>query len=129
VARFLSWCEHQGVEHRQIAPGLAGEYVGQFPVSPPTKSQALAALRRFFDGLVTRPAVALNPVASVCGVKHSVAEGATPELSVEPARKLPNLDLSLLIRRRAPGGSPPFTQQFDQTHEQYWTDDETLAVY
>ncbi len=29
VARFLAWCEQQGVELRQITPALAGEYVGQ----------------------------------------------------------------------------------------------------
>jgi integrase/recombinase XerD len=45
-------------------------------------------LRHFFDGLVTRHAVALNPFASVRGVKHRVAEGATPGISVEQARKL-----------------------------------------
>ena len=88
VARFLAWCEDKGVELRQITPGLAGEYVGQLAVSAPTKNQALAALRHFFDGLVTRHAVALNPFASVRGVKHSVSEGATPEISIEQARKL-----------------------------------------
>jgi integrase/recombinase XerD len=76
VARFLAWCEHQGVELRQVTPGLVGEYVGQLEGSAPTKNQALAALRHFFDGLVTRHAVALNPFASVRGVKHRVAEGA-----------------------------------------------------
>src|ERR1700733_8107109 len=69
VARFLAWCEEKGVELRQITPGLAGEYVGQLPGSPPTKNQALAALRHFFDGLVMRHAVALNPFASVSGIK------------------------------------------------------------
>jgi len=88
VARFLAWCEEKGVELHQITPGLAGEYVGQLPGSPPTKNQALAALRHFFDGLVMRHAVALNAFASVSGVKHSVAEGATPEISIEQARKL-----------------------------------------
>jgi integrase/recombinase XerD len=88
VARFLAWCEQQGVELRQVTPGLAGEYVGQLEGAAPTKNQALAALRHFFDGLVTRHAVALNPFASVRGMKHRVAEGATPEISVEQARKL-----------------------------------------
>jgi site-specific recombinase XerD len=81
VARFLAWCEEKGVELRQITPGLAGEYVGQLAVSPPTKNQALAALRHFFDGLVTRHAVALNPFASVRGIKHSAAEGTTQAVS------------------------------------------------
>lgn len=88
VARFLAWCEEKGVELRRITPGLAGEYVSQIPGSPPTKNQALAALRHFFDRLVTRHAVALNPFASVRGVKHSVVDGSTPEISIEQARKL-----------------------------------------
>jgi integrase/recombinase XerD len=88
VARFLAWCEQAGVELRQVTPGLVGEYVGQLEGSAPTKNRALAALRHFFDGLVTRHAVALNPFASVRGLKHRVAEGATPEISAEQARKL-----------------------------------------
>src|SRR5271170_4540157 len=88
VARFLAWCEHQDIELRQVTPGLAGDYVGQLEGSAPTKNQALAALRHFFDGMVTRHAVALNPFASVRGTKHSALEGTTPEISVEQARKL-----------------------------------------
>jgi len=101
VARFLAWCEQHGVELRQVTPGLAGEYVAQLEGSAPTKNQALAALRHFFDGLVTRHAVALNPFASVRGIKHSVTEGATPEISVEQARKLlRSLDLGHVVGLR-----------------------------
>ena len=88
VARFLGWCEQQGVELRQITPGLTGDYVSQLGGSPPTKNQALAALRHFFDGLVMRHAVALNPFASVRGVKHRILDCATPEISIEQVRKL-----------------------------------------
>jgi len=88
IARFLAWCERSGVELREITSGLAGEYVGELAVSAPTKNQTLAALRHFFDGLVTRHAVALNPFASVRGVKHGVSEGATREIGIEQARKL-----------------------------------------
>lgn len=35
-----------------------------------------------------RHAVALNPFASVSGIKHSVTEGRTAELSIEQAHKL-----------------------------------------
>ena len=101
VTRFLAWCEHQGLELGQVTPGLAGEYVGQLKGSAPTKNQALAALRHFFDGLVTRHALALNPFASVRGLKHRVAEGATPEISVEQARKLlRSLDLGHVVGLR-----------------------------
>lgn len=61
MTRFLAWCEQSGVELRQITPGLAARYIG----SASTKSQALTALRRFFDQLVTRRMVALNPFTSV----------------------------------------------------------------
>jgi integrase/recombinase XerD len=75
--------------------------VGRLEGSAPTKNQALAALRHFFDGLVTRHAVALNPFASVRGLKHRVAEGATPEISIEQARKLlRSLDLGHVVGLR-----------------------------
>jgi len=75
--------------------------VGQLEGSAPTKNQVLAALRHFFDGLVTRHAVALNPFASVRGLKHRVAEGATPEISIEQARKLlRSLDLGHVVGLR-----------------------------
>lgn len=64
---------------------------GGFDVAAPTKNQALAALRHFFDALVTRHAVALNPFASVRGVKHHVIEGKTPEISIAQARALRRL--------------------------------------
>jgi integrase/recombinase XerD len=88
VGRFLTWCDDHKLELRNITPGLAGDYVGQLEGSAPTKNQALAALRHFFDALVQRHAVALNPFASVRGVKYSVTEGKTAELGIEQARKL-----------------------------------------
>jgi site-specific recombinase XerD len=84
AGRFLAWCEYRGLELRQVTPGLAGEYIGQLVGSAPTRNQALAALRHFFDALVQRHAVALNPFASVRGVKYSVTEGKTAELAIEP---------------------------------------------
>ena len=88
VGRFLIWGDDRKLELRQITPGLAGEYIGQLAGSAPTKNQALAALRHLFDALVQRHAVALNPFASVRGLKYSVTEGKTAELSIEQARKL-----------------------------------------
>jgi site-specific recombinase XerD len=60
----------------------------ELPVALPTKKQHLAALRHFFDQLVTRHAVLLNPAASVRGERYQVVEGKTPEISVEQARRL-----------------------------------------
>src|ERR1700722_19063462 len=61
VGRFLGWCNKRKLELRDITPGLAGEYFNKLEGSAPTKNQALAALRKFFDVLVQRHAVALNP--------------------------------------------------------------------
>jgi integrase/recombinase XerD len=88
AGRFLTWCDDCGLELRQITPGLAGEYISQLAGSAPTRNQALAALRHFFDALVQRHAVALNPFASVRGLKYSVTEGKTAELAIEQARTL-----------------------------------------
>jgi site-specific recombinase XerD len=90
VGRLLVWCNERELELRNITPGIAGDYVGQLEGSAPTKNQALAALRHFFDALVQRHAVALNPFSSVRGVKHSVTEGRTAELGIDQARKLFN---------------------------------------
>ncbi len=88
AGRFLTWCGDHHLELRQITPGLAGEYIGRLQGSAPTKNQALAALRHLFDALVQRHAVALNPFASVRGIKYSVTEGKTAELAIEQARRL-----------------------------------------
>ena len=88
VDRFLNWCLEWQVELPRITPGIAGDYIGQLEGSAPTKNQALAALRHFFDALVQRHVVPLNSFASVRGVKYSVTEGKTPEISVEQAKQL-----------------------------------------
>ena len=101
VGRFLTWCEEQEIELRQVTPGLAGRFIEELPGSDPTRNLALAALRHFFDALVTRHAVALNPFASVRGRKHAVVDGKTPELSPGQARALlGSLDLSHVVGLR-----------------------------
>jgi site-specific recombinase XerD len=88
VRQFLGWCDAHALELGQITPRWVGEYYDQLPVSIPTKKQHLAALRCFFDRLVLRHAVPLNPAASVRGERYSLAEGKTPEISVEQERAL-----------------------------------------
>jgi site-specific recombinase XerD len=60
----------------------------EFPGALPTKKQHLAALRHFFDQLVTRHAVILNPAACVRSERYQVVEGKTPEITVAQARLL-----------------------------------------
>lgn len=88
VRQFLEWCEGHALELRQVTPGWVGAYYDQLPLSIPTKKQHLAALRCFFDRLVLRHAVALNPAASVRGERYRLTEGKTPEISVEQERLL-----------------------------------------
>ena len=104
VGRFLTWCEEQGIELHQVTPGLAGRFIEELPGSDPTKNLALAALRHFFDALVTRHAVALNPFSSVRGRKHAVVDGKTPELAPGQARALlGSMDLSHVVGLRDRG--------------------------
>lgn len=88
VRRFLAWCEGQGVELATITPGQVGQYLVGLGGSAAKRNLALSALRGFFDRLVQRHVVILNPAASVKGVKETVVEGKTPEISIDQARKL-----------------------------------------
>lgn len=82
VRRFLGWCEDRRVELHRITPGQVGGYLAGLPVSVPSRKQHLAGLRRFFDRLVVRHVVVLNPAASVRAERHRVVEGKTPEITV-----------------------------------------------
>lgn len=101
VNRFLDWCDACGLELHRIAPAHVGEYVRTLtteprrtragkvlvkPASKPMQKLHLAAIRQFFDRLVVRHVVVLNPAASVRGPKHTVSEGKTPAISPEQAR-------------------------------------------
>ena len=88
VRQFLLWCEAHELELRQITPAWVGTYYDELTASIPTKKQHLSALRCFFDRLVLRHAVALNPAASVRGDRYQLVKGKTPEITVEQARTL-----------------------------------------
>ena len=88
VKRFLAFCEIRQRPLVSVSPRDVGEYLDQLPVAAATKKLHLAALRHFFDTLVTRHAVILNPAASVRGERLQVIEGKTPEIGVGQARRL-----------------------------------------
>ena len=91
VDRFLAWCEERGLELARIAPKDVGQYfdgLRKQGLSVATCKQHLAGVRHFFDGMVTRHAVLLNPALSVRGERYEVVEGKTPEISVKQARLL-----------------------------------------
>jgi integrase/recombinase XerD len=102
VDRFLTWCSDRGVALQQVSPVVVGEYIRkQLVGSKPTKKLHLSALRHFFDQLVLRHVIMLNPAASVRAPKYSVVEGKTPALSVEQARRvLAAIDTSYVVGLR-----------------------------
>jgi integrase/recombinase XerD len=101
VKRFLAWAEGKGVELVAITPGMVGQYIVGLGGSAAKRNLHLSALRGFFDRLVNRHVVILNPAASVKGVKEKVMEGKTPEISIDQARALlASVDTAPLIGKR-----------------------------
>jgi site-specific recombinase XerD len=81
VTQFLLWCEAERLALHSITPGHVGRYVQSLPVEISAKKQALAGIRKFFDLLVVRHAIVLNPALSVRGEKYQLVDGKTPEIS------------------------------------------------
>jgi len=91
VKLFLAWAqEHGRGELVDIAPWDVGAYMGELAktTSIATRNQHLSALRHFFDAMVTRHAIVLNPALSVRGERYATIEGRTPEISIAQARTL-----------------------------------------
>ena len=88
VRRFLSWVESRTAAITDITPGMIGSYFDQHSAALPTRKLHLSALRAFFDVLVTRHVIVLNPAASVRGERYSVVEGKTPEITPGQVRQL-----------------------------------------
>jgi len=88
VKRFLAWAEGQGVELSAVTPGMIGQYLVSLGGSAAKRNLHLSALRGFFDRLVNRHVVMLNPAATAKGVKDQVIEGKTPEITLDQARTL-----------------------------------------
>lgn len=93
VKQFLTWCKPRGLELARITPKDVGQYFDELRkkgLSIATRKQHLAGIRHFFDGMVTRHAIILNPALSVRGERYEVIEGKTPEITIEQARRLLN---------------------------------------
>ena len=90
VVRFLERCDARGIELREVSPGDAARFIEELAPSVANQKIALAALalRQFFDLLVTRHAVLLNPFHSVHGPPRGSLDGKTPEISPTQARRL-----------------------------------------
>ncbi len=90
-------------ELAQIAPWHVGTYFEQLSptTSIATRNARLSALRHFFDNLVNRHAIALNPARTVRGEKLDVIEGRTPEIPIAEARRLlASIDTSHIVGLR-----------------------------
>jgi site-specific recombinase XerD len=112
VRRFLTWLEPTGVPLPRVRPGMIGGYLDSLSLSAPSKKLELAALRRFFDVLVVRHVIVLNPALSVRGERFSVVEGTTPEITPGQTRTLlAAIDAASLVglRDRAVIGCLAFT--------------------
>jgi len=88
IRNFLEWAENQGLALERIRAGDVGRYLREHPGSPPTQKQVLAALRRFFNLLVERHIVVMNPAAVAQTERYSVLEGKTAEITKDQIRKL-----------------------------------------
>ncbi len=98
---FSKWCTNQGIDLVQVTPGQVGRYLDSLTVAVPTRKLHLSALRRFFDELVLRHVVILNPALSVRAERYQAVEGKTPEIAIEDARRLlKGLDVAHLVGLR-----------------------------
>lgn len=101
VKRFLKHCERLGRELPQISPRDVASYLDQLNCATATKKLHLAGLRHFFDTLVTRHVIILNPAHSVRGDRLQVLEGKTPEITVQQTRQLfQSIDTSTVVGLR-----------------------------
>ncbi len=88
VRTFLAWAERHGLALHEITPAALGRYLDDHRGSPPTKKLHLAGVRAFFDQLVLRHVVILNPANSVRGPRYQTIEGKTPEIPKSHIRRL-----------------------------------------
>lgn len=101
LRQFLAWVQKQGKSLLQVTAGDVGQYFQRHPGSLPTQKQHLAALRRFFNLLVERHVMILNPAAYAQTERYSVVEGKTPEITRGQIRQLlKSLDLSHVVGLR-----------------------------
>jgi site-specific recombinase XerD len=101
VRRFLAWAQGEGRELHQITAGDVGRYLEQHPGSLPTKKQHLSGLRRFFNLLVERHLVIINPALVAETERYQVLEGKTPKIAPDQARHLlASIELSNVVAFR-----------------------------
>lgn len=101
VSRFLSFVQPDVQSLAMITPAHVGRYFDQLAVSPTTKKLHLSALRHFFDRMVNRHVMVLNPALTVRGERSAASEGKTIEIPPPEVRQLLNtIDTSHIVGLR-----------------------------
>lgn len=101
IRQFLNHCEILRRDLAAVSPRDVGSFLDGLNYAPATKKLHLSALRHFFDTMVTRHVIILNPALSVRSERHQVIEGKTPEITIKQARKLlASIDVANVVGQR-----------------------------
>jgi site-specific recombinase XerD len=103
VRRFLAWCNVRSITLPELRSPDIATYIEEIGTSlaPLSVKQHLAALKHWFDWLVTGHALESNPAQAVRGPRYSQQVGKTPVLEKEEARALlASIDPSTVIGAR-----------------------------
>ena len=101
VRHFLAWVEEKGLPLKEIRAGHVGQFLQGHAGSLPTQKQHMAGLRRFFDLLVERHIILMNPASSARTARYSVVEGKTAEITREQIQALlAAIDTSSIVGMR-----------------------------
>jgi integrase/recombinase XerD len=90
VRCFLAWCNARNLTLPELRSPHVAEYVEALEarLAPLSVKQHLAALKHWFDWLVTGHALESNPAQAVRGPRYSQQVGKTPVLEKDEARAL-----------------------------------------
>jgi integrase/recombinase XerD len=103
VRRFVAWCNERGLSLPEIRSPHVAAYVEELAatLAPLSVKQHLAALKHWFDWLVTGHVLDSNPAQAVRGPRYSQESGKTPVLEKDEARALlASIDPSAVIGAR-----------------------------
>jgi integrase/recombinase XerD len=90
IWRFCEWCQAERIGLRGLAPPTIAKHFAllQDTLEPASIKLAASALRHWLDYLTERGAIDSNPALSVRTPRLVVAEGKTPVLEREEAKRL-----------------------------------------
>ena len=103
VRRFLAWCKARRLTLPELRSPDIAEYVEELSrsLAPLSVKQHLAALKHWFDWLVTGHALESNPAQAVRGPRYSQEAGKTPVLEKDEAKALlASVDPSTVVGAR-----------------------------